>query len=173
MYGQTNHSKRLNITLQTVIYKEWMSLYVYAKICDVRIVEECKYYVGYNNSGTAGWMIVSLLKLLQAHVGKTSMLSYVFVVIIFLSCRNVLRGYSIGPRYRFHWRWISSEVVYAFRHRRHIDVSERSTVHYACFLKTCEVNYGRPLSVAWAKSMLYFANVFFMFFMAALCSGPG
>ena len=93
-------------------------------------------------------MIVSLLKLLQAHVGKTSMLSYVFVVIIFLSCRNVLRGYSIGPRYRFHWRWISSEVVYAFRHRRHIDVSERSTVHYACFLKTCEVNYGRPLSVA-------------------------
>ena len=34
-------------------------------------------------------------------------------------------------------------------------------------------HYGRPLSVAWAKSiMLCFANVIFLFFlMAALCSG--
>jgi len=35
------------------------------------------------------------------------------------------------------------------------------------------IYYGRLLSVAWAKSMLYFANVFYLFFMAALFSGPG
>jgi len=53
-------------------------------------------------------------------------------------------------------------------------VTSSQVIHYVllCYQQTC-AHYGRPLSVAWAKSMLCFANAIFYFFMTALCSGPG
>jgi len=60
---------------------------------------------------------------------------------LFLTCRNNVRGYSTGSCCRFHWRWFPSEVVYAFQHRRHVNVSKLSANAYACFLQNYEVDF--------------------------------